>query len=64
MNTILKRLIWRLRYAWRLHSHGGLGIIEALRWPVDWRTCLKLRAWGDIDPIEAADAEITYMREA
>lgn len=67
MKTIWKRLVWRARYAWRLHTHGGLSIFEAIDYPAPDEiytfSALRELVGLDSDPIEAADAEITYMRE-
>ena len=48
--------MYRVRFAWRLWRRvPGLGVIGALRYPVDWSV-------GDGDPIEDADSEISEMR--
>ena len=48
-------MFYRLRYALHLWRNvPGLGLMEALRYPCD-------PTIGDGDPIEDADAEMSYM---
>lgn len=50
-------MFYRIRYAWRLwYRVPGIGLLGALCYPCD-------PTIGDGDPIEDADAEISYMHE-
>jgi hypothetical protein len=50
-------MIYRIRYALHLWRNvPGLGLLGALRYPCD-------PTWGDGDPIEDAEAEISEMCE-
>lgn len=56
----MKKLVYRLRYAWRLHTRGGLGLFEAIRYPLP----SYMFPIGEPDyPIDDADAEIDLWRE-
>lgn len=52
--SIAESLCYRWRYARRLQSRGGLGLLEALRYPIDFDP-----SWMG-DPVEDADVEISY----
>lgn len=54
---MLKSVVYRVRYAWRLHTHGGLTILQAFAYPTPGDD------FSDGDPIEDADAEIFYASE-
>lgn len=54
---MLKKIVYRARYAWRLHTHGGLAIWQAIKYPLPGDDVF------DGDPVEDADAEISYSLE-